>query len=175
MWQVTGDRWPLTGDKCKAISDSFINYSLRLMINDSNIDVRYSLLKCLYNMERLSSSVVSIQDFEEEILDSNPHGLQRRMNIYTFDIFTNHCMDVEEIDEPGRYGLRFHYLEIWLFNLPDFSHMAIVKEAVWNISSLSILSNWWTGFLTWQDFFLLLRKGTNLPIHSVVLDVNRIL
>ena len=58
-------------------------------------------------------------------------------------------------------------------NLPESSHMAIVKEAVWNISSLSIPSNWWTGFSTWQDFFGLLRTGTKLPIHSVVLEVNR--
>ena len=95
------------------------------------------------------------------------------MNIYTFDIFTNHCMDVEEIYEPGRYGLKFHYLEIGPLNLPESSHMAIVKEAVWNISSLSIPSNWWTGFSSWEDFFGLLRSGTNLPIHTVVMDMNR--
>ena len=44
---------------------------------------------CFYDMEQLSSLVVSIQDFDEEILGSNPHGLQKRMNIYTFDIFKN--------------------------------------------------------------------------------------
>ena len=124
-------------------------------------------------MEQLSSSVVSIQDFEEEILGSNPNRLRRRINIYTFDIFTNHCMDVEEIDEPGRNGLKFHYLEIRQLNLPESSHMAIVKEAVWNISALSIPSNWWTGFSSWEDFFGLLRSGTNFPIHTVLMDVNR--
>ena len=80
-----------------------------------------------------------IQDFEEEILGLNTNRIRRRMNIYTFDILTNHCMDVEEIDEPGRNGLRFHYLEIGPLILPESSHMAIVKEAVWNISSLSSL------------------------------------
>ena len=67
-------------------------------------------------MEQLSSLVVSIQDFEEEILGLNPHGLQRRMNIFTFDIFTNNCMDVEEIDEPFRNGLKFHYLKFGPLN-----------------------------------------------------------
>ena len=64
-WQVKSDRWLLTGDKCQVISDSFINYSLKVMINDKNIDERYSLLICLFNMDQLSSSGVSIQDFVE--------------------------------------------------------------------------------------------------------------
>ena len=50
-------------------------------------------------------------------------------------------LNLEEIYEPGRYGLRFHYLEIGPLNLPQSSQMAVVKEAVWNISSLSIPSN----------------------------------
>ena len=77
-------------------------YMLHSGLFDKNMDERYSLLIWLYNMKQHSSSVVSIQDFEEEILGSNPRGLRRRNNICTFDIFTNHCMDVEEIDEPGR-------------------------------------------------------------------------
>ena len=52
-------------------------------------------------------------------------------------------------------------------------NLKIVKEAIWNVSSLSIPSNWWTGFSTWQYFFGLLRTGTKLPIHSVVLEGNR--
>ena len=59
------------------------------------------------------------------------------MSIYTFDIFTNYFMDVEEIDEPGGYGLKFHHLIIGPLNLPESSHMALVKEDVWNISILS--------------------------------------
>ena len=57
-------------------------------------------------------------------------------------------------------------------NLPESSHMAIVKEAVCNISSFFIPSNWWTGFKSWEDFFGLLQSGTNLPIHTVV-SMNR--
>ena len=59
------------------------------------------------------------------------------MNIYTFDIFTNNSMDVEEYQEPGIRGLKFHYFTIGPLNLPESSNMAIVKEAVRNISSLS--------------------------------------
>ena len=95
------------------------------------------------------------------------------MNIYTFDIFTNHCMDVEKIEEPCRYSLRFNYLEVGPLNLPESYHMAIVKEAVRKISALSITANWWTGFSSWEDFFGLLRAGIKLPIHTVVMDVNR--
>ena len=56
------------------------------------------------------------------------------MNINTFDIFTNHCMEVEEYEEPGIKGLKFHYLTNGPLNLPESSHMAIVKEAIRNIS-----------------------------------------
>ena len=70
------------------------------------------LTQIIFNTEQLSSIVVSSQDFEEELLGLNPHRIWRRMNIYSFYMFTNHCLDVEEIDEPGRNGLKFHYLEI---------------------------------------------------------------
>ena len=66
-----------------------------------------------------------------------------------------------------------HHIEIGPPNLPELSHLKIVKEAIWNISLLSIPSNWWSGFSSWEDFFGLMRTGTKLPIHSVVLEVNR--
>ena len=68
-----------------------------------------------------------------------------KMNIYTFDILTNHCIAVEDIDEVDRIGFYLHYVEIGPLNLPESSHLKI--EAIWNISSLSIPSNWWTGML----------------------------
>ena len=49
----------------------------------------------VYKLEQLSSSVVSIKDFEEEIWGSIPLTVTTRINIYTIDIFTNHCMDIE--------------------------------------------------------------------------------
>ena len=83
--------------------------------------------------------MVSIQDFEEEIWGSNPHRLQRRMNIYTFDIFTNHCIAVEEIDEADRIGFHLDLLVNGPLYLPEPSHLKVVKEADWNISSLPYL------------------------------------
>ena len=137
---MLGGRW-----KVVTVTKYQMVYS-KIGYKEQTVKERYSLLTCLYNMEQLSSSVVSIPDFEEEILGSNPHRLWRRMNIYTFDIFTNHCIEVEEIDEPGSNGLKSHYLEIGPLNFPESSQMAIVKVAVWNISSISIPSKWWTGF-----------------------------
>ena len=124
------------------------------------------------NSEQPGSSVVSIQDFQAEILGSNPHILRRRMNIYTFDIFTNHWIAVEEIDEPNRFGFHLHHLEVGPLNLPEPFHLAVVKEAIWNISALPIPSKWWTGFSTWEDFYGLVRTGTTLPMHSVVQEIN---
>ena len=48
--------------------------------------------------------MVSIQNFEEENLGSNPHRIWRRMNIYKFDIFTNQCIAVEQIDKTEILG-----------------------------------------------------------------------
>ena len=117
--------------------------------------------------------MVSIKDFEEEFWGSIPLTAITRMNIYTFDIFTNHCTDVEEYEEPGIRGLKFHYLTTGPLNLPEASHMVIIKEGVRSISSLSIISNWWTEFSSWEDFSGLLRAGMKLPMHTVVMEVNR--
>ena len=96
--------------------------------------------------------VVNIQDFEEQIWGLNPHRFRRRINIYTFDIFKNHCISVEEIDETNRMGFHLHHLEIGPLYLLKPFHLKR-KEAVWNIASLFIPSNWWTGFSSWEDFF----------------------
>ena len=69
-------------------------------------------------MEQLSSSAVSIQDFEEEISGSNPQRIGRRMNSYTFNIFTNHYIAVEDIDEADRIGFYLHHLDIGPLKLP---------------------------------------------------------
>ena len=117
--------------------------------------------------------MVSIKDFEEEIRGSIPLTVTSRMNIYTFDIFTNHCMDVEEYEEPGIRGLKFHYLTTGPLNLPESSHIAIVKEAIRIISSLSIslyhylkLVNWILimGRLLWNS--AVRNKASNT--HSCV-------
>ena len=115
--------------------------------------------------------MVSIPDFEEEVVSSNPQGLRRRMNIYIFDIFTKHWIRIEEIHEPNRFVISYHHLKVGPLNLPESFHLAIVKEAVRSISSLSIPSEWWTGFSSWR--IGLLRTGRGLPIHSVVQEIKR--
>ena len=61
-----------------------------------------------------------------------------RMNSYTLDIFTNHCIAVEVIDEVDRIGFYLHHVEIGPLNLPELFHLKLVEEAIWNILSLSI-------------------------------------
>ena len=117
--------------------------------------------------------MVSTKDFEEEVWGSIPLTVTRTMNIYTFGIFIDQCCDVERYEEPGRSGMKFHYLTTGPLNLPESSHMAIIKETVRSTSSLSIISNWWTGFSTRQDFFGLQHAGIKLQRHTVVMKVNR--
>ena len=95
------------------------------------------------------------------------------MNIYTFDIFSKYWICVERCEGPARYNFIFDHLKIGPLNLPETFHLSIVKGAVLNISSLSIPSTWWSGFSTWVDFNGLLRTGTKLPVHTVVLVTNR--
>ena len=122
-------------------------------------------------MEQLSSSLVSIPDFEEEVVSSNPQGLIRRMNTYMFDIFKKHWIRIEEIHEPHRFVISYHHLEVGPLNLPESLQLAIVKEAVRGTSSFSIPSEWWTGFSSWRTGIPRTEKG--LPIHSVVQGIKR--
>ena len=95
------------------------------------------------------------------------------MNIYTFDIFSNYWTAVESYDGPFRYNYMFDDLKVGPLNLPEVLNLAIIKEAVLGISTHSIPSAWWTGFSSWEDYFGLLRTGTKLPMHSVVVELNR--
>ena len=57
------------------------------------------------------------------------------MNIYTFDILTNHCISVEDIDEADRIGFYLHHLETGPLKLPEPSHWKTLKEiAAYNVS-----------------------------------------
>ena len=95
------------------------------------------------------------------------------MNIYTFDIFIHHCISVEDIIKNNKITSYLHYLEIGPLNLPESFHLNIIKEAIRNISSTQVTTNWWTDFSSWRDYHGLLRSGTNLSIHSVVKDIDK--
>ena len=53
---------------------------------------------------------------------------------FTLDIFTNHCIAVEDIAEVDRIGFYLYHVKIGPLNLPEPSHLKIAKDAIWNIS-----------------------------------------
>ena len=110
--------------------------------------------------------MVSIQDLTGRNLGSNPQGPSRRMSISTFDILPNRWIVVEKTDELNKYGYHFHHIEIGPFNLPEPLHLAAVKEAIWNISSLSISSNWGSAVEELNTRFYTIKCGT-CTIHNI--------
>ena len=65
-----------------------------------------------------------------KIVNPIPHILCMSINIYTFHIFTNHCIAVEEIDETDIIGFHLHHLEIGPLYLPEPSHLKIGANVV---------------------------------------------
>ena len=89
------------------------------------------------------------------------------MNIYIYDIFINHCLTIETLQEITY----FNTVEIGPLNMPHTSNLHLVKDALSNISSTLQVYNWWTDFSSWGDFHALLCTGTKLSIHSVVEEI----
>ena len=92
------------------------------------------------------------------------------MNCYVFDVNVQYCYVAEddEIFEDGEPIINYFPVEVGPLNNIDANIMNKVKEAVQNISSSPIKSNWWTEFSSWDDFRALLRTGTKLSMHAVV-------
>ena len=95
------------------------------------------------------------------------------MNIYIFDIFINHCIAVENVIENDQVASYLHYLEVGPLNMPEPFHFKIIKDSIKNISSLEVTTNWWRDFSSWKDYHGLLRTGTSLSMHSVVMEIER--
>ena len=55
--------------------------------------------------------------------------------------------------------------------MPEAKHLKEIQEALQNISSMAITSKWLTDFSSWEDFHGLLRSGTKLPMHLVVMKI----
>ena len=84
--------------------------------------------------------MVSIQNFEEEVFES-PQTLKKNEYLYICNIFTNHCIAVEEIYEANRIGFQLHQLEIGPLCLPEPSHLKIIWTSVnWNKTSNTLSS-----------------------------------
>ena len=54
----------------------------------------------------------------------------------------------------------------------DGNNFRRIKEIVRETSSAQMASNWWTDFSTWEDFYGILRAGTELPMHLIVQKIN---
>ena len=91
------------------------------------------------------------------------------MNIYTFDIFFNHCISLEHIGLTTHW----HLVEIGPLNMPETVNLNIIKDSIRNISSIPVTSKWWLEFSTWEDYNELVRTGTTLSVHSVVTELQR--
>ena len=94
------------------------------------------------------------------------------MNAYTFDIFIMHSIVMENTEEDGMYTTTCELLEIGPLNGPDINNLESIKAIIRDISSTPVIQEWWADFSTWEDFFGILRAGTELSMHSIVTKIN---
>lgn len=94
------------------------------------------------------------------------------MNGYTFDIFIMHSIVLENTEEDGIYTTTCELVEIGPLNGPDINNLESIKTVIRNISSTPVIQKWWADFSTWEDFYGILRAGTELSMHSIVTKIN---
>ena len=90
------------------------------------------------------------------------------MNAYTFEIFILHSIVLESTEEDGIYTTTCELVEIGPLNGPDKNNIESIKAMIRDISSTPVIQKWWTDFSTWEDFYGILRVGTELKMHSRV-------
>ena len=86
-------------------------------------------------------------------------------------MFINHYITVEKIKVNNEMIYELEYPEIGPFEMPEPKHLKKIKQALQNISSMDISSRWWMDFSSWEDFHGLLRSGTKLSMHLVVMEL----
>ena len=74
------------------------------------------------------------------------------MDAYTFDIFVMHSIAMENTEEDGIYTTTCELLEIGPLNGPDINNLESIKAIIRNISSTSVIRDWWADFSTWEDY-----------------------
>ena len=79
---------------------------------------------------------------------------------------------MEEKLENTRLRTFLCHLEIGPMNRPDQFTMKLIKQILSDITSKEVTTNWWSEFSTWEDFWGIIRSGTNLSIHKVVSRIN---
>ena len=82
------------------------------------------------------------------------------MNAYVFDIFITHSIVTEDFEEDGIYTTTCDLVEVGPLSTLDGNNFRRIKEIVRETSSAQMASNWWTDFSTWEDFYGILRAGT---------------
>ena len=75
---------------------------------------------------------------------------------------------MEKIEEENIIIIKYYYVEVGPFKLPDSYKVKVIKDTISDIPSDSVISNWWIDFSSWEDFHGILRSGTNLSLYSVV-------
>ena len=94
------------------------------------------------------------------------------MNAYTFDIFIMHSIGLENTEENGIHTTTCELVEIGPLNGPDNNNLESIKTIIRDISSTPVIKKWWEDFSTWEDFYGILRAGTELSMHSIVTKIN---
>ena len=94
------------------------------------------------------------------------------MNAYTFDIFIMHSIVLENTEEDGIYTTTCELLEIGPINGPDINNLESIKVMICDSSSTPVIQEWWEDFSTWEDFYGILRAGTELSMHSIMVKIN---
>ena len=79
------------------------------------------------------------------------------------DIFIMHSIVLENTEEDGIYTTTCELLEIG----PDVNNLESIKAMIRNIASTPVIQEWWADFSTWEDFYGILRAGTELSMHSI--------
>ena len=90
------------------------------------------------------------------------------MNIYTYHFSLTDYIIEEKIEEKNQIIIKYDYVEIGPFKLPDSYTVKVIKDIISDIPSDSVISNWWIDFSSWEDFHGIFRTGTILSLHSVV-------
>jgi hypothetical protein len=92
------------------------------------------------------------------------------MNAYTFEIFIMHSIVLENTEEDEVCTTTCELIEIGPLNGPDINNLESIKTMIREISP--VIQKWWADFSTWEDFYGILRAGTELSMHSIVSKIN---
>ena len=71
-----------------------------------------------------------------------------------------HYIVMKNTEEDGIYTTTCELLEIGPLNGPDINNLESITTMIRDISSTPVIQKWWADFSTWEDFYGILRSGT---------------